>query len=108
MATKRTQFRLSIVGNTEDVPRLIRGYGRLISGEVAVVLRPRERKALLVRLATPDEALVWEGDGSADYLHVPGRVLPAAEAVKLGVSVNAVDIALVQAELRRQDVLLAT
>jgi hypothetical protein len=83
MATKRTQFRLSIVGNTEDVPRLIRGYGRLVSGEVAVVLRPRERKALLVRLATPDEALVWEGDGSSDYLHVPERVMSAKEAVKL-------------------------
>ena len=83
MATKRTEFRLSILGNTEDVPRLIRGYGRLISGEVAVVLRPRERKALLVRLATPDEALVWEGDGSSDYLHVPERVMSAAEAIKL-------------------------
>ncbi len=83
MATKRTEFRLSIVGNTEDVPRLIRGYGKLVSGEVAVVLRPRERKALLVRLATPDEALVWESDGAADYLHVPERVVSAAEAVKL-------------------------
>jgi len=83
MATKRTQFRLSIVGNTEDVPRLIRGYGKLVSGEVAVVMRPAERKALLVRLATPDEALVWEADGDADYLHVPERVVPAKEAVKL-------------------------
>ncbi len=83
MATKRTEFRLSIVGNTEDVPRLIRGYGKLVSGEVAVVLRPRERKVLLVRLATPGEALVWEGDGSSDYLHVPERVVSAAEAVKL-------------------------
>ncbi len=83
MATKRTQFRLSIVGNTEDVPRLIRGYGRLVSGEVAVVLRPAERKALLVRMATSEEALVWEADGDADYLHVPEQVVPAKEAVKL-------------------------
>jgi hypothetical protein len=83
MATKRTQFRLSILGNTEDVPRMIRGYGRLVSGEVAIVLRPTERKALLVRLATPDEALVWEADGAADYLQAPDRVVPAAEAVKL-------------------------
>jgi len=83
MATKRTQFRLSILGNTEDVPRMIRGYGRLVSGEVAVVLRPTERKALLVRLATPDEALVWEADGTADYLQTPERVVPAAEAVKM-------------------------
>ena len=83
MATKRTQFRLSILGNTEDVPRMIRGYGRLVSGEVAVVLRPTERKALLVRIATPDEALVWEADGAADYLQTPERVVPAAEAVKL-------------------------
>ena len=83
MATKRTEFRLSILGNTEDVPRLIRGYGRLISGEVALVLRPRERKALLVRLATAEEALVWEGDGSSDYLHIPEQVMPAAAAIKL-------------------------
>ncbi len=83
MASKRTQFRLSIVGNTEDVPRMIRGYGRLVSGEVAVVLRPTERKALLVRIATPDEALVWEADGAADYLQAPERVVPAAEAVKM-------------------------
>jgi len=83
MATKRTQFRLSIVGNTEDVPRLIRGYGKLVSGEVAVVLRPAERKALLVRLATADEGLVWESDGTADYLHVPERVVSAKEAVQL-------------------------
>ncbi len=83
MATKRTQFRLSILGNTEDVPRMIRGYGRLVSGEVAVVLRPAERKALLVRIATPDEALVWEADGAADHLQAPERVVPAAQAVKL-------------------------
>jgi len=83
MATKRTQFRLSILGNTEDVPRMIRGYGRLASGEVALVMRPSERKALLVRIATPDEALVWESDGSGDYLHAPERVLTAKEAVKL-------------------------
>jgi len=83
MATKRTQFRLSILGNTEDVPRMIRGYGRLVSGEVAVVLRPAERKALLVRIATPDEALVWEADGAADHLQAPERVVPAAKAVKM-------------------------
>ncbi len=83
MATKRTQFRLSILGNTEDVPRMIRGYGRLVSGEVALVMRPAERKALLVRIATPDEALIWEADGAADYLQAPERVVPAADAVKL-------------------------
>jgi len=83
MATKRTQFRLSILGNTEDVPRMIRGYGRLVSGEVALVMRPAERKALLVRIATSDEALVWENDGSSDYLRAPERVVSASEAVKL-------------------------
>jgi len=83
MATKRTQFRLSIVGNTEDVPRLIRGYGKLVSGEVAVVMRPAERKALLVRMATDAEALVWEAGDDGDYLHVPERVVTAKEAVKL-------------------------
>ena len=83
MATKRTQFRLSILGNTEDVPRMIRGYGRLVSGEVAVVLRPTERKGVLVRIPTSDEALVWEADGAKDYPKVPDRVISAPEAVKL-------------------------
>jgi len=47
------------------------------------VLRPTERKGVLVRIPTPDEALVWEADGVKDYPQVPDRVTSAAEAVKL-------------------------
>jgi hypothetical protein len=83
MVTERTSFRLSVVGDREDLPRMIRGYGKLTVGEVAFVLRPKERKALLVRIPTPGEALVWQSDAAGDFPHVPEKVLPAAEAVKL-------------------------
>lgn len=55
------RFRLSFVGASEDVPRLIRAYGRACDGEFGLVLRPTERRGLLV-LIRKDGALLWRGE----------------------------------------------
>ena len=47
-STKPKRFRLSLVNAAEDVPRLVRAYGRACMGEFALVLRPREQRGLLV------------------------------------------------------------
>ena len=57
MAPRR--FRLSIVGPTEDQPRLLRTYGRTRAGEIALVLRPGIAKGLLVWIPKQGETVVW-------------------------------------------------
>ncbi|MCB9764964.1 MAG: hypothetical protein H6739_34645 [Alphaproteobacteria bacterium] len=59
MSTPR-RMRLSIVGKTEDQPRLLRAWGRVPGGEVALVHRCTEGKGLLVFMDTKGNAAqVW-------------------------------------------------
>ena len=52
------KFRLSFVNAAEDVPRLVRAYGRACQGEFALVLRPPEQRGVLV-LVRKDGATFW-------------------------------------------------
>ena len=65
---KSKRFALNIVGAIEDRPRQIRAYGRACGGEFALVMRPRERSALLVHL-TKQGGHAWRS----------GQIPPAAE-----------------------------
>jgi len=56
------RFRLDIVGKLEDHPRLLRAYGRVRGGEIAMVLRPLEYTGLLVRIGK-DGAHQWAPAG---------------------------------------------
>ncbi len=57
--TKPKRFRLNMVNAAEDVPRLVRAYGRACMGEFALVLRPREQRGVLVLMTKKDGARVW-------------------------------------------------
>ena len=85
MAAKR--FRLSMINAAEDVPRLIRAYGRACGGEFALVLRPREDRGLLVLLKQPPkrskqpaEAWKWTTEQGLAPVMPTASVAPA-EAV---------------------------
>ncbi len=56
------RFRLDIVGKLEDHPRLLRAYGRVKGGEIALVLRPLDYTGLLVRIGK-DGAQQWAPTG---------------------------------------------
>jgi hypothetical protein len=56
---KHKRFVLNIVGAIEDRPRQLRAYGKACGGEFALVMRPRERSAVLVHL-TKTEGHVWK------------------------------------------------
>ena len=55
---KTKRFRLAFVNAAEDVPRLIRAYGKACFGEFALVLRPTDRRGVMVRITT-DGAFMW-------------------------------------------------
>jgi hypothetical protein len=71
---KPKRFALNIVGTIEDRPRLIRAYGRACQGEFALVMRPRERKAVLVHL-TKQGGRAWRSGEipSVDEGHIRAR-----------------------------------
>lgn len=69
------RFRIDIVGKLEDHPRLLRAYGRVKGGEIAMVLRPLEYTGLLVRIGK-DGAQQWAPAGD----NVP-RESPRVEAL---------------------------
>ena len=79
---KPKRFRLNLVNAAEDVPRLVRAYGRACDGEFALVLRPREQRGVLVLVTKKDGARVWRtADGHAPG--APADPIEPAEAVKL-------------------------
>ncbi|MCB9765633.1 MAG: hypothetical protein H6739_38015 [Alphaproteobacteria bacterium] len=57
--TKPRRMRLNIVGRTEDQPRMLRAWGRVPGGEVALVLRPREGEGLLIHLDKKAGTRAW-------------------------------------------------
>ena len=80
--TKPKRFRLSLVNAAEDVPRLVRAYGRACDGEFALVLRPPEGRGALVLVKKKEGAWSWRS-GEGDAPRVPTHALTAAEAVAL-------------------------
>ena len=54
--SKPKKFRLSFVNAAEDVPRLIRAYGKACDGEWALVLRPPEHRGVLVQVTKGEGA----------------------------------------------------
>ena len=81
---KPKRFRLNLVNAAEDVPRLVRAYGRACDGEFALVLRPREQRGVLVLVTKKDGARMWRsGGGGADAPGVPDTAIAPADAVKL-------------------------
>ena len=68
------EFRLSFVNAAEDVPRLVRAYGRACQGEFAMVLRPAEVNVFYEQSA----ALVW----FLNYKAGPERRAKLAEYVR--------------------------
>lgn len=78
---KPKRFRLSIVNAAEDVPRLIRAYGKACNGEFGLVLRPPEHRGALV-LIRKDGATMWKS-GEGDAPGVPAIEIGVKDAVKL-------------------------
>ena len=79
------KFRLSFVNAAEDVPRLVRAYGRACDGEFALVLRPTEGRGVLVLVRKKEGARVWRSGEvkGGDAPSAPAEELSAAEAVAL-------------------------
>ena len=82
MADGPKKFRLDFVNAAEDVPGLIRAYGRACNGEFALVLRPPETRGVLVLVRKKEGALFWRGFGQ-DHPGMPSTSIAAADAVAL-------------------------
>ena len=80
---RHKRFRLSIVGADEDIPRLVRAYGRACQGEFGLVLRPPEQRGVLVLVTKKDGAFTWESDDEHDSPPKPSTEASAATAVAL-------------------------
>jgi hypothetical protein len=76
------KFRLSLVNAAEDVPRLVRAYGRACDGEFALVLRPPEERGVLVLVTKKDGARFWRS-GEGDAPAAPAGTIEAKDAVAL-------------------------
>jgi len=81
--TKPKRFRLNFVNAAEDVPRLVRAYGRACQGEFALVLRPREQRGVLVLVTKKNGAFMWRSNEGADAPAIPENPISAEDAVKL-------------------------
>lgn len=82
MGDKPKAFRLSFVNAAEDVPRLIRAYGRACGAEFGLVLRPAERRAALVRIAK-EGTKFWRSDDTGDAPGTPASEISGKDAVTL-------------------------
>ena len=76
--TKR--FRLSFVNAAEDVPRVIRAYGRACGGEFALVLRPTESTGILVHVSKQG-AVQWTPRDGRDAPAFPEEATTSEDAV---------------------------
>ncbi|MCK6527709.1 hypothetical protein L6R50_09145 [Myxococcota bacterium] len=77
---KPRHFALNILGANDDWPRMVRAYGRACGGEFALVMRPREGRAILVHIAK-EGARVWTANGGSDCPLAPATETTPAEAV---------------------------
>lgn len=99
MTAKPRRFRLDIVGELEDRPRLLRAYGRVRGAELAVVLRPTEQRALFVVLGK-ESCVLWRHElepgekrtvgklrlGKKTEVQVGGKALQIAGELPAGVA----------------------
>ncbi len=74
------RFRLALVNAAEDVPRVIRAYGRACGGEFALVLRPTESRGVLVHLGK-DGAHAWRSTDGRDAPSLPDIPTTPEDAV---------------------------
>ena len=74
------RFRLALVNAAEDVPRVIRAYGRACGGEFALVLRPTESRGVLVHLGK-DGAHAWRSADGRDAPSLPDISTTSEDAV---------------------------
>lgn len=83
MAAKR--FRLSMINAAEDVPRLIRAYGRACDGEFALVLRPPQARGTLVLIQPVQKGgQSWKWSTEEGFAPTrPSEPIKASEAVAL-------------------------
>ncbi len=72
--------RLTIVNPGETVPRLISGYGKACGGEFAIMLRPAERRGLVV-LVVKGEAHVWRATSPQDAPGFPTTPSAVKDAI---------------------------
>jgi len=83
---RHKRFRLSIVGADEDMPRLVRAYGRACQGEFGLVLRPPEQRGVLVLVTKKDGAFEWRsGDSTASRLERANAEVLREDTVRLRV-----------------------
>lgn len=80
---RHKRFRLSIVGADEDMPRLVRAYGRACQGEFGLVLRPPEQRGVLVLVTKKDGSFTWQSEEDGDSPDKPAVQATAASAVAL-------------------------
>jgi hypothetical protein len=80
-----TKAALAIVGADEEIPRLITGYkAKGCAAEVALVLRPRDGRGLMVLQEKKGPARVWQGEpAGSDAPRSPTRTLSPTDAVAL-------------------------
>ncbi len=71
MTDKPNRFRLSLVNAAEDVPRLVRAYGRARDGEFALVLRPLEERGALVLVKKKEGPWSWRSVDRRDAPRIP-------------------------------------
>jgi len=80
---KPKRIRLALVNAAEDVPRVVRAYGRTAYGEVAMVLRPPEGRGVMVLVTKKDGAFSWRASDDSDAPAPPAEALTPKEAVDL-------------------------
>ncbi len=72
---------LTILGASEDVPRMITAFGRAWGGDTVLILRPRDNTGLLLHEAKKQAATVWRTDLGLAPSHAPELVVTPEDAV---------------------------
>jgi len=81
---KPKRFRLNLVNAAEDVPRMLRAYGRACDGQFSLLLRPREGRGLLLLLTKAGEARVWRSaESGVDAPGMPDTTIAPTDALAL-------------------------
>ena len=81
---KPKRFRLNLVNAAEDVPRMVRAYGRACDGQFSLLLRPREGRGLLLLLTKAGDARVWRSaESGVDAPNMPDTPIAPTDALAL-------------------------
>ena len=76
------RFTLSFLNAAEDIPRLIRAYGKCCNGECALVLRPHDHQGILVHHEKGGGVFGWHGQAN-DAPQKPAESLTLKASVAL-------------------------